>query len=323
MPRPVGGSSVVITGATSGIGYAAAQEFARRGARLALAARDAEQLEAVRAECGRIGAAALAVPTDVADEDAVERLAAAAEREYGRIDTWVNNAGVIAYGDFEAIPSETFRRVVDTNFLGQVHGARAALRRFRRQKVGVLINLSSVWGRVTTPLASPYVVSKHAIRVLSECLRHELVDAPGIEVATILPEAVDTPIFDHAANYTGHPIRPLPPLFRPEAVAEGIVACAERPKREVVYGRTGRLLEIVSTLAPPLYCRIAPPMFARGSFTAQPSPKTDGNVATPAGGRRVRGGWRRHRRADLAKAFGGAMIGLALGIAGRPSRAKP
>jgi NAD(P)-dependent dehydrogenase (short-subunit alcohol dehydrogenase family) len=147
VPVPLERSVVVITGATSGIGRAAALAFAQRGARLALAARSADNLERVLAECQGKGADVIAVPTDVSDESCVEALAVAAEARFGGIDTWVSGAGVIAYGTFEAIPSEVFRRIIDVNLMGQVHGARAALPRFRRRGGGVLITMSSVWGR--------------------------------------------------------------------------------------------------------------------------------------------------------------------------------
>ena len=145
-----------------------------------------------------MGAAAIALPTDVRDEAAVQALARASVERFGALDVWVNCAGVIAYGRFEEVPAEIFRAVIETNLFGQVHGARAALEHFRAQGSGVLVNLASVWGRVTTPDVSAYATSKFAVRAFSECLRHELRDVPGIDVATILPQAVDTPIFAHA-----------------------------------------------------------------------------------------------------------------------------
>jgi short-subunit dehydrogenase len=322
VPRPVEGSSVVITGASSGIGRCAAIAFARRGASLTLAAREPRSLESAAAECERHGARVTAVSTDVADRDAVERLAETALRARGGIDTWVNAAGVMAYGTFEEVPADVFQRVIETNLTGQVNGARAALARFRDREAGVLINLSSVWGRITTPLVTSYVVSKHAVRAFSECLRHELVDSPEIYVTTILPQAVDTPIFEHAANYSGRRMRPLPPIFDPADVAEGIVACAENPKREVTYGRAGRALELLYAVAPRLYCRTAPAMFMRGTFVDEPQEPDPGNVLEGAGGA-GRGGWRERGRRELAAGALAALGGLALGLAGRKARAKP
>jgi short-subunit dehydrogenase len=322
MPRRVEGSSVVITGASSGIGLVAARKFAARGADLVLAAREPQALERAAESCRSAGARAVAVPADVADREAVERVADTAVGAHGGIDTWVNCAGVMAYGNFEEIPPDVFQRVIDTNLFGQVHGARAALARFRERDAGVLINLSSVWGRITTPLVAPYVVSKHAVRAFSECLRDELVDAPDIHVVTVLPQAVDTPIFEHSANYTGKRLRAVPPIYDPGYVADGILACAESPKREITYGRAGRGLEAVYAVAPRLYRRIVPPMFMRGTFVDEDDPIRAGNVIEPAGGRPT-GGWRSEHRGDLVKALFGAAWGAILGLVGKAARAKP
>jgi short-subunit dehydrogenase len=320
MIRPLDDAVVVITGASSGIGRAAVRRFAVRGSRLVLAARDLGPLEELGGECEALGADVLIVPTDVSKEDSVEKLARRAVERHGRIDVWVNNAAAMSYGEFLQVPSEIFRQVIETNLMGQVHGARAALKSFRDQGSGVLINMSSIWGRVTTPQVTPYSVSKHAVRVFSECLRHELEDEPEIQVATMLPQAVDTPIFEHAANYSGHRIRPIPPMLDPDQIAEGIEACAENPKREVTWGRSGRALEILYAFAPRLYCRIAPLIFMRGSLTRSPSRSSEGNVLAPVGPHRIDGGWREYRRPTLRRAALAAVVGAVAGIFGASAR---
>jgi len=303
-----------VTGASSGIGRAAALRIARRGGALALCARSEEPLAAVAAECEAAGASVLHRTLDVGDEEAVEGFAAAVEDRFGRLDVWVNNAATMAYGSFDEIPSEVFRGVVETTLMGQVHGARAALRRFRRQGSGVLINMSSVWGRVPSPQVAPYVVSKHAVRAFSECLQGELADEPDIHVAAMVPQAVDTPIFEHAGNYTGRQVRPIPPVLDPEEVAAGIEACAEDPLREVSYGRAGRALEVLHAAPPPLYRRLAHPSFVHGTWGQMPADPAPGNVLAASGPHQVEGGWRTRRRGALRRAFlaatGGALSGI-------------
>lgn len=305
---------VVITGASSGIGRAAALRLARRARGLALCARSEEALATVAAECEEAGAETLHRALDVSDEEAVEALAAATVERFGRIDVWVNNAGVIAYGTFEEIPSEVFRQIVETNLMGQVHGARAALPRFRRQGSGVLINMSSVWGRISTPQVTPYIVSKNAVRAFSECLAGELVDDEGIEVATLVPQAVDTPIFEHAGNYTGRQVRPIPPVLDVEEVARGIELCAENPKREVNYGQAGRVLEILYAVAPPLYRRLAHRAFLRGTWGSVPADPAPGNVLGSRGPHRAEGGWHSRHRGALRRAFVAAGFGAVSGL---------
>jgi NAD(P)-dependent dehydrogenase (short-subunit alcohol dehydrogenase family) len=323
MPRPLEEAVVVITGASSGVGRAAALRFARRGSTLALCARSSQPLEQTAHECELAGAAAvLRWSLDVSDEETVEAFAQETEDRFGRLDVWVNNAGVIAYGAFQEMPSEVFRQVIETNLMGQVHGARAALRRFRDQGSGVLINMSSVWGRVSSPLVSPYVASKNGVRVFSECLRSELDHEADIHVTNVVPEAIDTPIFDHGANYTGHRLRPVPPVLTTDEVAAGIEACAESPKREVSYGRGGRLLEILHVFAPPLYRRIAHRAFVRGTLAPQEAGASSGNVLSSSEPHAVEGSWRIRRRPTLRRALFAAAAGGLAGLFGAKTSAE-
>ena len=323
MPRPLEEAVVVITGASSGIGRAAALRFARRGSSLALCARSQPALEEVAAGCEAAGAKVLVRSLDVADEAAVEQLAADTVARFGRIDVWVNNAGVIAYGRFAEIPTEVFRQVIETNLMGQVHGARAALRRFEDQGSGVLINLSSVWGRISTPEVAPYIVSKNAIRALSECLSGELAYDEDIHVATIAPQAVDTPIWQHAGNYSGRRIRPIPPILSTDEIAAGIEACAESPKREVNYGRSGRLLEGLYALAPGLYRRLAHGAFVRGSLMERRQEPSPGTVLGSGGPYAIDGPWRDRGRPVLRRAFLAAAVGGVSGLLGIRSGTRP
>jgi NAD(P)-dependent dehydrogenase (short-subunit alcohol dehydrogenase family) len=320
MSRDLARSVVVVTGASSGIGRATALGFARSGASLVLAARAAEPLRVVAGECEALGARAIVVPADVRDERAVEKLRDHALEHFGRFEVWINNAGVISYGPFLDVPSEVFRAVIETNLMGQVHGARAALPVFLRQGDGVLINMSSVWGRVTTPDVAAYVTSKFAVRAFSECLRQELAAHSGVDVVTILPQAGDTPIFRQAANYSGRAVRPIPPLVDPEEVADGVVRCAEDPSREVTYCRAGRALELLHSFAPRFYARVLPTAFQSGNYQHAPAAPTSGRTLMPvedrAGSYAVHGGWKRKHRRELAKAFLAAFGGLLRGLVG-------
>jgi NAD(P)-dependent dehydrogenase (short-subunit alcohol dehydrogenase family) len=281
MAKAMAGSVVVVTGASSGIGRATALELARRGATVVLAARREDALQAVAGRCREVGGQALAVPTDVRDQAAVTALAARAVERFGRIDVWVNNAGVYLLGSVEETPPEPYRQVLETNFFGAVHGARAVLPVFRRQGGGVLVNVASVYAKVAGPYLSAYVASKHAVRALSESLRQELRGVPGVRVCTVSPSAIDTPLFGHTANYTGRAVKPPPPAYPPERVARAIVRSALRPRRERIVGNAGRQLNLVRWTLPWLYERANAWYVDRQAFADRPAPATDGNLMVP------------------------------------------
>lgn len=295
MHRELRDSVVVITGASSGIGRATALEFAGRGARLVLAARRVAGLEQAAADCRRAGARVEIVPTDVTDQQQVEALAERAVREFGRIDTWVSDAAVVAFGTFMGAPVEAFRRVIDTNLFGFVYGARAALRQFERQGSGVLIEVASVLGKEGVPYLGSYVASKEAAIGLAACLREEF-QGTEIEICTILPASIDTPIWQHGANYTGRAVQPIKPVYEPEDVARAIVGCAERPQRIRYVGVAGRLVTYAHGLSPELYERVAKPVIDRALFRGRSAERSDGNLFSPSARTSVRGGWKRAER---------------------------
>jgi short-subunit dehydrogenase len=291
MKRELRNAVVVITGASSGIGRATARAFAEEGASLVLAARNELPLRALASECEAMDAAVLVVPTDVSDERAVELLARVALDRFGRIDVWVNNAAVMLYGRFEDTPPEAFRRVFETNVFGYANGARAALRAFREQGTGVLINNASAYAAVGAPYLSSYVASKFAVRGLSDSLRQE-VQGEDIDVVTVLPASVDTPLFQHAANFTGRAIQPLKPIYRPEQVARTIVRCARRPRREAYVGTAGRTMGALRSLAPALFEKMNARLVEEENFGAEAVAPSEGNLREPQAPASTTGGWR-------------------------------
>ncbi|WFE64936.1 SDR family NAD(P)-dependent oxidoreductase [Micromonospora sp. WMMD714] len=284
---------VVVTGATSGIGRAAAREFAGRGDRLVLAARSPESLAEVRGECHHAGADQVhTAPTDVTDPAALDALVDTAVRECGRIDVWVHTAAVMAYGRFEEVPADVFDRVVRTDLLGAAGVLRVALRRFRAAGGGTLILTGSVLGHVTAPYMSGYVTSKWGLQGLVRTVQQEARDLPGVHVCLVTPGSVDTPVYQRAANYLGRAGRPPLPVTTPQRVARAIVHCADRPRREVSVGRVNLLMRGGFTVLPGVYDALVGPLMRRGGLTGRAVAPHEGVVFAPdPAGAAVRGGW--------------------------------
>jgi len=308
---------VVITGASSGIGHATAHAFAQHGASLVLCARGAQGLERVAEECRRRGGDAVASPADVTDAAALKTVAQHAIDRFGRIDVWINNAGVGAVGRFEDTPIEAHRRVIETNLIGYVNGAHAALSHFRTTGVGTLINVISVGGWLSAPYAAAYSASKFALRGFGQALRSELSDAPGINVCDVYPGFVDTPGVSHGANFTGRTLKPVPPLLRPETVAARLVELTDRPRAVVAIGSAAWIGRFTRNIAPELRGRLMRPLVDYALSRAHAAPATRGNLFEASVGHDVSGGFRKPYKTWMFAAGVAGALALSMTVFGR------
>lgn len=225
---------VAITGASSGIGRATAMHFAKEGWRVGLIARGEEGLDAARKDVIEAGGTASVFVADVANSAALERAADHVEQELGPIDVWVNNAGVSVYGRFLDITEQEFRKVTETNYLGLVNGTRTALKRMAPRNKGTVVQVLSTIAYRAVPLQSPYSGSKYAGRGFTEAVRSELIaDNSRVHLTMVHPPAVNTPFYNHAASHMPKPVRPPPPIYQPEIMADAIYLAATTRRREI------------------------------------------------------------------------------------------
>lgn len=284
---------VLITGASSGIGRATAQAYARRGASLVLAARSRRTLAETERECRDAGAAdVLVVPTDVTDARRCDALVAAAVDRFDVVDVCVHSAAVIAYGKFLDVPATVFDRAVTTNLLGTANVARSVLPVMREQRRGTLVVVGSVLGRVTVPYLSSYVTGKWGVRGLTRLLSQEMRDVPGVHVTSVSPGAVNTPVYTQAGSYSGRGGRPPPPVDPPEKVAAAVLRAAGRRRGEIAVGLANPLMVLGHTLLPAVYDAIVGPLVRAGGMTGRGVEPHPGNVLEPSmRGEAVHGPW--------------------------------
>lgn len=293
--KPVEEQVIVITGADSGIGLATARMASRAGARVVLSSRNADALEEIAESLADEGGEAAWHAGDVADESAMRALAETAVDAFGRIDTWVNNAGVSVYGEIERTPVDDVRRLFETNYFGVVNGSLAALPHLR-DRGGALINVGSVLSGVAIPLQGHYAASKHAVKGFTDALRQELGHrGDPVSVTLVRPAAIDTPYTEHAHSHLqdAEPSVP-PPVYAPKVVARAILRCAERPQREVLVGGAARQMELLEGLSPRLFDRYARSMVREQQRARPGSRRRNDALRAPSTAGRERGDYEGH-----------------------------
>lgn len=304
------GKTVVITGASSGVGRATAIAFAKKGANLVLAARGEEALQSIAEACEALGVQVLRLQTDVSVAEEVQRLADAATQLNGHIDVWVNNAGVLALGPFEQMPADVLDQVIKTNLLGYMHGARAVLPIFKKQKRGVLINNISIGGWVAAPYGAAYSASKFGLRGLTESLQGELAAYPHIHVCGLYPGFQDTPGIKHAANYLGVEVSTPPPNFDPNKLAHSIVKIAANPENAAYTDWSAVFARAAYALFPSFTRNIMGTMMRFVQKEADSKATTSGNILHPVDhDMRIEGESPAHRKIKKAKILGAAALG--------------
>jgi NAD(P)-dependent dehydrogenase (short-subunit alcohol dehydrogenase family) len=273
---------VVITGATSGVGRAVAERFAREGAHIALLARGRSGLDETAKEVERLGGKALPLPTDVADADAVEAAASATEEALGEIDVWVNNAMTTVFAFFTDVEPEEFRRATEVTYLGSVWGTRAALKRMLPRDRGTIVQVGSALAYRGIPLQSAYCGAKHATKGFFESVRTELLhNRSNVHLTMVQLPALNTPQFDHCRTRMPKQPMPVPPIYQPEIAADGVYFAAHAKRRQVYVGGTTVATIAVAKGAAGLADRYLARTGVQGQQTDPPIEPRDGNLFQP------------------------------------------
>jgi short-subunit dehydrogenase len=281
--KPLNEQVIVITGASSGIGLATAETAAKAGAKVVLAARSGQSLKDIADRLNASGGQAIAVECDVADRAQVDQVAEAAIARFGRIDTWVNDAGVAIYGRLDEVSEADSRKLFETNFWGLVNGSLAALPYLKRNGAGALINIGSEVSDAYVPLLGMYTASKHAVKGFTNSLRVEVedVDKAPISITLIQPTAVDTPFPQHGRNYQDKEPKLPDPMIDPQQVANAILKAAVKPTREERVGVNAVVNTVAAKIAPSLVDKMAAKQIDRQHYDERPR-NPDGALHQPS-----------------------------------------
>ncbi|HXF17552.1 MAG TPA: SDR family oxidoreductase [Burkholderiales bacterium] len=287
--KPLDQQVIVITGASSGIGLAAAEEAAEQGAKLVLASRSEATLATIVSEINSTVSEAIYVVADVGDRAQVEKIADAAIDHFGRIDTWINDAGGSIYGRLDVVSDKDNRRLFDTNFWGVVNGSLVALAHLR-QHGGALINIGSEVSEAVIPLQGMYSASKHAVKGFTDALRIEVqeLDKAPVSITLIQPTAVDTPFPQHAKNYMDREPKLPTPQIDPHEVARAIMKAATEPTRDIKVGAMSKINTAVQNLLPAMAQKIEAKQAGRQHYD-EPPRNPEGALFKPGGTGQVYG----------------------------------
>jgi short-subunit dehydrogenase len=314
---PLGRPVAVVTGASAGVGRAAALAFARNGYAVALMARGRERLESAAEEVEEMGSDAFAIQVDVADAQSLQSAADRVMERFGRIDVWVNNAMATVFGPVDRLSADEIRRVTEVTYLGQVHGTLAALRHMRRVNRGTIVQIGSALSYRSIPLQSAYCAAKFAVRGFTDSLRSELEhDGSGIRLTMVQLPAVNTPQFDWARNHLDQQLQPVPPIHEPEGVADAIVRAAEEAPRELWVGGPSIQAILGTMIAPGLLDGMMARRAWGGQMTGKPAlPRADNLFEAPPGDPGAQGRFAARARPHAIAVSGATIRALLMGTA--------
>lgn len=310
--------TIVITGATSGIGLCTAKKAVELGAQVVLAARNEDALkEACKSLNEQKDSAAVYIVADVGIEADVQAISAKAIEAFGGFDTWINNAGVVVYSELADLPTEDHRQIFETNYWGVVYGSQAALKHLKtREGGGVIINVASINAQMPVPIIGAYSASKAAVKAYSDVLRMELShDKTPVAVTVVMPSGISTPISEHARTHLGVKGKVMPPLYDPVLVASAILTAARKSVRDVTVGESGKINTIAWAAFPAVMEKLLAWALPKAQSTGE-EPAGDDNLYTPAKDGKIYLDGKRHgiRTSPYTKARLYPIIPLGLGV---------